>query len=249
MSPRVLGVIPARWGSSRFPGKPLADLGGRPMLEWVWRRARAAHRLDEILVATDDKRIVLAAAAFGAEAVLTGEGIATGTERVAAAAASREAGIVLNIQGDEPFIAPGMLDAAVVALLREPAASVSTLVRKTRDRDRIADPNRVKVTMDLSGRALYFSRAPIPYDRGAPGSGEAWEHIGLYCYRRDFLELFTRLPPTPLENREKLEQLRVLETGYIIQTVEVEGETLGIDTPRDLETARRLLALNPGLMD
>ncbi len=249
MSPRVLGVIPARWGSSRFPGKPLADLGGRPVLEWVWRRARKARRLDEVLVATDDERIVRAVADFGGDSVLTEAGIATGTERVAAAAAGREAGIVLNIQGDEPFIAPGMIDAAVVALLREPAASVSTLVRRTRDRARIADPNRVKVTMDLSGRALYFSRAPIPYDRDAPGSGEAWEHIGLYCYRRDFLELFTRLAPTPLENREKLEQLRVLERGYIIQTVEVEGETLGIDTPQDLETARRLLALNPELMD
>jgi len=240
VSKPTIGVIPARWDSSRFPGKPLADLGGRPVLAWVWERAVAAE-LDEVLVATDDERIVQAVREFGGQAVVTPPEIETGTERVAAALDGRDAGIVVNIQGDEPFIRPEMINTALAVLKDDREASVSTLVRRTSDPGRISDPNRVKAILDQRGRALYFSRAAIPFPRFSEPHRQVWEHIGLYCYAPEFLDTFLKLTPTEAERAEGLEQLRVLESGYKIITAQVQGETVGIDTPEDLERARSML--------
>ena len=238
MPSRTLGVIPARFASSRFPGKALANLAGKPLLQHVFERASQARYLQRVIIATDDQRILDAARAFGAQVRMTRADLLSGTDRVAEVATSENASVIVNIQGDEPLLDPAAIDAAVIALTSDPDVSMATLAKRIEDPKEVADPNVVKVVMDLSGDALYFSRSPIPYVR--EGSAAHFKHIGLYVYRRDFLLAYTGLPVGPLEQAERLEQLRALENGHRIRVVETDYESFGVDTPQDLERVAML---------
>jgi 3-deoxy-manno-octulosonate cytidylyltransferase (CMP-KDO synthetase) len=236
-----LGVIPARYASARFPGKALARIGSKPMLEHVFERASQARYLTSLVIATDDPRIEEAARAFGAAVRMTRADHASGTDRVAEVASTGAAELVVNIQGDEPLIDPAAIDAAILPLLHDPDICMGTLKKRIEDAREIGDPNVVKVVTDRSGNAIYFSRAAIPYVRGALTPPMAhYKHIGLYVYRRDFLLSYSDLPVGPLERAERLEQLRALENGYAIRVVETEYESLGVDTPEDLERVSKL---------
>ena len=240
----AIAVIPARYRSSRFPGKPLADIAGRPMVEHVYRHAQAACSLAAVFVATDDVRIRDAVRAFGGEVRMTAAGHGSGTERLAEAVRDLHCGIVVNVQGDEPLVEPAAIDLAVEALRTAPDAPMST-ARCALDGDaELADPNVVKVVVDSDGHALYFSRAAIPHRRQEDSAvpGGVYKHVGLYAYRRNFLLHIAALEPTPLEQAEQLEQLRVLEHGYRLRTVLVPGAPVGVDTPEDLERVRCRLA-------
>jgi 3-deoxy-manno-octulosonate cytidylyltransferase (CMP-KDO synthetase) len=229
---RAVGVIPARFAATRFPGKPLAPIAGKPLVQRVWEGARTAKRLSRVLIATDDERIAAACRAFGAEAVLTGAHHPTGTDRIAEAAAGVETDVVVNIQGDEPLIEGHVIDAAVAALDEDPGAAMSTVAHPA-EPEGFDDPNRVKLVLDRRGRALYFSRSRIPYERepGAP----LLQHVGLYAYRRPFLLEFVRLAQTPLERTEALEQLRALEHGHAIRVAVIEGWcSVPVDVPEDV---------------
>jgi 3-deoxy-manno-octulosonate cytidylyltransferase (CMP-KDO synthetase) len=232
---RALGVIPARYASSRFPGKPLTPIAGRPMIQHVYEGALAARSLDALLVATDDPRIARACASFGAEVVLTRNDHPSGTHRVEEAVSKRDEDVVVNIQGDEPLIEGFVIDAAVEALHNDPEASISTVVHAIKPGAE-EDPHRVKVALDTQGRALYFSRSPIPYRRAdATAPLTRWQHVGLYAYRRDFLETFVKLEATPAEAAEGLEQLRALEHGYAIRCAVIEGwSSIPVDVPEDV---------------
>jgi 3-deoxy-manno-octulosonate cytidylyltransferase (CMP-KDO synthetase) len=238
---KVLGVIPARYASTRLPGKPLVDILGQPLIRHVYERAARSRILDELIVATDDERILAAVQAFGGRARLTSREHNTGTDRAAEVAAALEVGVVVNIQGDEPFVEPGMIDEIVQPLLDDPELPMCTSMHEVTDQQDFANPNVVKVVVDLSGNALYFSRSLIPYPRKSEGH-RVFEHIGLYAYRKDFLLRYSRLPQTPLEKLESLEQLRALEHGYRIRVVETRQNyvPLSVDAPEDLERARAL---------
>jgi 3-deoxy-manno-octulosonate cytidylyltransferase (CMP-KDO synthetase) len=237
----AVGVIPARFGASRFPGKPLASIAGLPMIQRVFDGARRAKSLSHVIVATDDHRIAEACEGFGAEVVLTRGDHATGTDRLGEVAASLDAEIIVNIQGDEPLIEGFVVDAAVEALLEDPDVPMSTLVHAL-DEDALDDPNRVKVVLDRRGYALYFSRSAIPHDR----SGSAptrWQHVGLYAYRRAFLLEFVELARTPAEQAEQLEQLRALEHGFPIRCAVIEGwRGVAVDVPADVARVEARLA-------
>ncbi len=214
------------------------------MIEHVCRRADQVRSVDAVVVATDDERIAKAVDGFGRVAVMTSASHATGTDRLAEVAASLACDVVVNVQGDEPLIDPGAVDAAVAPLLRAPADStevMSTLRRQIDDLADLTNPSVVKVTVDLDGFALAFSRSPIPFVRPGAPTPVFWRHLGLYAYRRAFLLTLARLPQTPLEMAEQLEQLRVLEHGFRIRTVETTADTIGVDTPEDLERVRALL--------
>lgn len=239
MPRKILGVIPARFGSSRFPGKVLASLASKTMLQHVFERAEQAHYLTRTIIATDDQRVCDAARAFGAPVRMTRADHASGTDRVAEVASAEDAAVIVNIQGDEPFIDPAAIDAAILPMVHEHGTLMATLKKKIEDSREIGDPNVVKVVTNREGDAIYFSRSPIPYDR--ENSGQAYyKHIGLYVYRRDFLLSYSALPVGPLEKAEKLEQLRALENGYSIRVVETEYESWGVDTPEDLERLENL---------
>jgi len=231
----ILGVIPARYASSRFPGKPLAAIAGKTMLQHVWERATQARYLTNLVIATDDERIRTAAENFSAKVVITRGDHLSGTDRVAEAASASNAQIVVNIQGDEPMIDPAAIDAAVLGLLDQDEAPMSTLKTRLFRASDAADPNVVKVVTGADGNALYFSRAAIPYARDADTKTPYFKHIGLYVYRREFLLAYPDLPVGPLERAERLEQLRALENGFKIQVVETDCDSLGIDTPEDWE--------------
>lgn len=237
---RVLGVIPARYESTRLPGKPLADINGKPMVQWVYESAARSSILDLLIVATDDERVMKAVSSFGGRAELTSKEHSTGTDRVAEVAGKIDAEVVVNIQGDEPFVHPGMIEEIVIPLLNDQSIPMCTIKREIKKEDELTDPNVVKVVTDLSGFALYFSRSLIPYPRHRDML-HAYEHIGLYAYRRDFLMKLSSLKPTPLEKTESLEQLRALENGYKIKVVLTKHEyvALSVDTPEDLERARK----------
>ena len=238
---KILGVIPARFSSSRFPGKALAPIGSKPMLQHVWERASEARYLSSIIVATDDERIVRAAREFGARVRMTRADHPSGTDRAAEVASAENCEIVVNIQGDEPLIDPGAIDAAILPLVHEPDILMATLMTRIADEREAADPNVVKVVTDRRGDAIYFSRLAIPYYRD--GGGQAhYKHVGLYVYRRDFLLGYPELPVGPLERAEHLEQLRALENGFRIRVVETEYESLGVDTPEDLERVSHLFS-------
>jgi 3-deoxy-manno-octulosonate cytidylyltransferase (CMP-KDO synthetase) len=239
--PRVLAVIPARYASTRFPGKPLADLDGMPMIEHVYRRAVRSQVVSEVIVATDDRRIASAVATFGGRVALTSPDHETGTDRLAEVVSVTECDIVVNVQGDEPLLDPGAIDEAV-APLADPDVSMTTLYHRIESPDELTDPNVVKVVVDRAGYALYFSRASIPHQRDPRrGWSPFYRHVGLYAYRRSTLLVLAALEPTPLERAEALEQLRALEHGIRIKTVETEYDSIGVDTPADLEAVRRLL--------
>jgi len=239
---QTVAIIPARFASTRFPGKPLADIDGRPMIEHVYRRATLASSVSRVIVATDDLRIATTVIAFGGEVKLTRADHPSGTDRLAEVAAKLDCDIVVNVQGDEPLIDPGAIDEAVAAFA-DPAVLISTLYRRITDPAELKNPNIVKIAIDRGGFALYFSRAPIPYVRDPRGGWPPmYRHIGLYAYRRNALMVLAALEPTPLERAEALEQLRALEHGIRIKTVETAYDSFGVDTPEDLEQVRRLLA-------
>jgi 3-deoxy-manno-octulosonate cytidylyltransferase (CMP-KDO synthetase) len=235
--PRVVAVIPARYQSSRLPGKPLADISGQPMIEHVYRRASEARGIDSVLVATDDERIARAVEQFGGAVRMTRAEHRTGTDRIAEAVSDVACEIVVNVQGDLPLLEPEMLTELVAPLRGDAGVVMSTLCTQASPED-YDNPNVVKVVLDRSGYALYFSRSPLPYLRGAPPDGGPYKHIGLYGYRRDFLLTFAALAQTPLEQAESLEQLRALEHGYRIRTVITRHTTIEVDTPDDLERVR-----------
>jgi 3-deoxy-manno-octulosonate cytidylyltransferase (CMP-KDO synthetase) len=239
----AVGIIPARYESSRFPGKSLAQIAGKSMIQHVYERARRAASLDEVLVATDSLEILRAVEKFGGRAVMTDAGHATGTDRIAEVAAGLEAvDVIVNIQGDEPLIDPAAIDAVAAPLLENTKCQMSSAMTRLSVGE-ASDPNVVKVVTDREGRALYFSRVPIPGTRSAaPDPKRFRRHLGLYAYRRDFLLRLTRLERTPLERHEELEQLRALENGHSIQMVELtDDRSIGVDTPEDLELVRARL--------
>jgi 3-deoxy-manno-octulosonate cytidylyltransferase (CMP-KDO synthetase) len=232
---KVIGVIPARYASVRFPGKPLAPLSGRPMVLHVLAAARAAKLLDRVLVATDDARIAEVVRESGGEAVLTSAEAASGTDRLAEAALRAPADVYVNLQGDEPLMAAENVDLVVETLLASPAREIATLALSGIDDAAARDPNVVKVAVAGDGRALYFSRAAIPFPRS--GTPAFRKHLGLYAYRADTLRRIAALPPSPLEKIESLEQLRWLEAGWSIWVGEAISDSIGVDTPEDLAKA------------
>jgi 3-deoxy-manno-octulosonate cytidylyltransferase (CMP-KDO synthetase) len=241
--PIVWAVIPARYASVRFPGKPLALLAGKPMVQHVYERTRLAPSLAEVIVATDDRRIFQVVEAFGGVAVLTGDH-PTGTDRVYEAvqlrsARTRAPDYVLNVQGDEPLIDPNDLERLIQGLVARPEAVLGTLVHALKTEGELQDPNIVKAVLDAQGRALYFSRSPIPHPRGKGELG--WRHLGVYLFRREFLQTFAQLPMTPLSEREQLEQLRALEHGYPIHCFPADTLGFGVDVPEQLQQMEELM--------
>ncbi len=252
-------VIPARYASTRFPGKPLALLRGMPLIQHVYRNSINAALASEVIVATDSRPIFDAVISFGGKAIMTSSEHQSGTDRIAEVAANMNCDIMVNVQGDEPLIRPEMID-AVISVLEDSRASVGTLVMPVRDSSEIFDPNIVKVVFDPEGFAWYFSRAPIPYHRDEwtaaiaggrqPGTRDkavthdCYRHVGIYSYRREVLMKLAALPQSRLEMIEKLEQLRALENGYRIKVRETTFETIGVDTPQDLERVEQCLNLS-----
>ncbi len=237
---RAAAVIPARFQSTRFPGKPLALILGKPMLRWVYEGVKRAGSVERVLIATDDPRIGDAAAAFGAEVVMTSPGHSCGTDRVAEAAAGLAHPIIINVQGDEPLITGGEIDRLVDAL-QDPSIPMASLMAKVRDVGLIRDPHLVKVVVDADGYALYFSRSPLPYH----SDDFFYLHSGIYGFQRGFLLQFARMPACRLERLEKLEQLRVLENGRRIKMIEVARPALRVDTPQDIIRVEEFLKKRP----
>lgn len=238
---KIIGIIPARWGSTRFEGKVLAKIGDKPMIQHVYERARQAKLLDGVLIACDDERILKAAQKFGARAVLTATNHPSGTDRIAEAAKNISCGLVINIQGDEPLIKAAVIDELALTMREEKTAPVGTLIKKIENKEEIGNPNVVKVAIDQHKYAIYFSRSVIPYPRDEKNyTGIYYKHLGIYAYRKDFLLNYKNLPKSNLEETEKLEQLRVLEAGYKIKTVLTDVETIGVDTPEDLQRVEKL---------
>ena len=243
---KVLGVIPARYKSTRLPAKPLADILGKPMVQHVYENAKRAVHLDSVVVATEDERIFAAVKAFGGMVVMTSPDHLSGTDRVAEVAAGSDAAIVVNIQGDEPLLEPAMIDECVQALkgeLSDSNVGMSTVVKRVGE-EGFHDPGVVKLVKDVRGRALYFSRSLIPYPRVRTEAFGVFEHVGLYAYTKDCLRRLSKLPPGYLEQIESLEQLRALENGISIQVVETKcvGELVSVDTQADLERVRQILS-------
>lgn len=243
-------IIPARYSSTRFPGKVLAPLGGKPLIQHVYERARGSLLAEEVLVATDSDEVLRAVGSFGGRAVMTSSGHASGTDRIAEAASATAYDIIVNVQGDEPLIRPDVIDTAI-RLLDDPRASIGTVAATIKSTGEILDANIVKVVMDSEGFALYFSRAPVPFHRdewnGPGGIGMAegvtlYRHVGIYSFRRDALFRFAALGPSRLEGIERLEQLRALENGMRIKVGVTDYETIGVDTPEDLEKVRKCLS-------
>ena len=239
----VLAVIPARYGSTRLMGKPLASIAGRPMIQHVVERAKQAQSVKRVVVATDDERVKKAVEGFGGEALLTRNDHRTGTDRVAEVASRIAADIYVNIQGDEPLIDPGTIDAVAAEMLEDESTQIATPCSAVTKQTEIMDPNVVKVVRDFEGNALYFSRAPVPWVRDTDGvvAAKHWKHIGLYAFRRDVLLEFPTLPPGELERIEQLEQLRWLENGFRIRLVETEYEAVSVDVPADIQRVEQLL--------
>jgi len=237
----VTAIIPARYDSTRLPGKALADINGKPLIQHVCERVGMAETVSRVVVATDDKRIARTVKAFGGFSIMTSPDHACGTDRVAEAATTIDGDIILNVQGDEPLIEPDIIDGVVKRILDDDDIVCSTAASPIKNERDYTDPNAVKVVMDGSGRALYFSRAPLPY-RCDGGFGGAYLHAGLYCFRRRFLLRLATLPQTPLEKAEKLEQLRILENGFHIGVFVDSYRSIGVDTPEDLERVRRIMS-------
>lgn len=244
--PSIIAIIPARYASSRFPGKPLIDLGGKSMIQRVYEQTRKAKSIANVMVATDDERIHQHVLAFGGKSVLTASHHPSGTDRCfdALQQQTEKYDYVINVQGDEPFIEPDQIDRLAAAL--DGTVEIATLAKKINDTETLFNPNVVKVVTTKLGKALYFSRAPIPYLRNKAqtdwvAEGIFFKHIGLYAYRCDVLEKITRLPVSRLEQAESLEQLRWLDNGFSVWVIETDQETMGIDSPEDAARARALL--------
>jgi 3-deoxy-manno-octulosonate cytidylyltransferase (CMP-KDO synthetase) len=239
----VIGVIPARYSSTRFKGKVLANILGKPMLQHVWERAKGSRMLDDLIIACDDEAILKAAIKFGAHAVMTSKEHVCGTDRISEVVNPIDVKIIINIQGDEPLIHPMMIDNVARALLEDSSISMATIMKKIEHAAQVVDPNVVKVVVDKNNFALYFSRAPIPYL--APNAEidqvTYYKHIGLYGYTKDFLFTYKNFPVSYLEKTEKLEQLRVLAEGFKIKVIETAFDTIGVDTPQDLKKVEEQL--------
>jgi 3-deoxy-manno-octulosonate cytidylyltransferase (CMP-KDO synthetase) len=235
---KVVAILPARYGSTRFPGKPLVDIAGKPMIQHVYEQTAKTRTIDRVIVATDDERIVAAVESFGGEVQMTRDDHPSGTDRLAEVAGRIEADLIVNVQGDEPLIDPVMIEAAVAPLLADPTIQMGTLMTRIYDPEEFSNPNVVKVVTDRAGFALYFSRASIPHGRDIEPTVvpfPSFKHIGLYIYQRDFLLKYPILSETPLEQLEKLEQLRALEHGYRIRVVETDLQSIGVDVPADVD--------------
>ncbi len=242
----VAAIIPARFGSTRLPAKPLADICGKPMIQRVCEQVSKSPVINRVIVATDDMRIATVVEDFGGEVIMTSVDIQSGSDRCAAVAKQIEADIIVNVQGDEPLISPVMIDEAVQPFLQDPMITMGTVVRQITNEEDLKNPSVVKAVLDLHGNALYFTRSVVPYIRDNE-SGENWvtqhafyKHFGLYVYKKNFLLTYTQLKPTPLEKAERLEQLRVLEYGYKIHCVITNEESIAVDTPDDLERVRKI---------
>jgi|SRR5690554_2177863 len=242
----ILGIIPARFASSRLLGKILADIGGKPMIQHTYESASRSNLLNEIIIAVDDTKVANVAQSFGAKVIMTPKDLQSGSDRAAYVAKNFPgAEIVVNIQADEPFIKAVMIDQAIEPLLFDKNVNVSTLAKRIETVDDLRSPSVVKVVFDYNNFAMYFSRSPIPFVRDAKTNSEKiqlaeiYKHIGLYVFRKDYLLKFTNLKPTDLEKTEKLEQLRMLENGFKIKIVTTEFDSLSVDTPEDLENARK----------
>lgn len=237
---KVIVVIPARYKSTRFPGKPLAEIQGKPLIYWVYNQAKKIQNVDDVFIATDDERIKETVENFGGKSVMTSERHATGTDRIAEAVEKMDADIIVNIQGDEPLFNSQSVEKAVNVLLNDKDQNISmtTLMTKIQNKEQYDDPNTVKVVTDKSGFALYFSRSLIPFPREKEITN-VYKHIGIYGYRKNFLLKYTSMEQTPLEKTESLEQLRIIENGYKIKLIETKRESLSIDTPEDLELLKK----------
>ncbi len=239
----VIGVIPARYSSKRFEGKVLADISGKPMIQHVYERAKQALLLDDLLIACDDESVASVAREFGAKVIMTSKAHACGTDRIIEVINPIDVKIVVNIQADEPLVHPMMIDAVAQALLDDARVSMATIMKKIENAHELNDPNVVKVVVDKNNFALYFSRAPIPHreHNSEVKSPVYYKHIGLYGYTKDFLFIYKNLPVSNLEKIECLEQLRVLEEGFRIKVIETKFDTVGVDTPEDLEKVKLYL--------
>jgi 3-deoxy-manno-octulosonate cytidylyltransferase (CMP-KDO synthetase) len=247
MKVRTLGVIPARYGAQRFPGKPLAMIASKPLVQRVYEQTAKAQRLDKVIVATEDTRILEAVEAFGGDAMLTSPECATGTDRIAEVARAYDCELVLNIQGDEPLMRPEMIDQLIAGMQADQSCVMGTLARKINVAEQLVNPNVVKVVIAANGNALYFSRNQIPYVRDAADQfrdGTFLKHLGIYAYRREFLLKFVQLPQSALEKTEKLEQLRALENGYAIKVLITPHDSIGVDRPEDVKLVEEILAAN-----
>jgi 3-deoxy-manno-octulosonate cytidylyltransferase (CMP-KDO synthetase) len=239
---KVYGIIPARYGSTRLPGKVLADIGGKPMIQHVYERARRSPSLDRLAVATDDDQVYQTVLDFGGEAVKTSPHHPSGTDRAAEAVGilgAKEKDLIVNIQGDQPLFEPGMVDEIVQPFQNDPDLLMGALVYPIRTREDLLNPSVVKVVVDRLGFALYFSRSPMPYVIASSTAPRYFKHIGPYAYRTGFLIQFTKIERGPLEQAESLEQLRALENGYRIKIVETRYDSQEVDTPEDLERVKR----------
>lgn len=251
---RAIGVIPARYKSVRFEGKVLADLLGKPLIQHVWERAKESRVLEDLVIATDSEDVIKVVKGFGGKAVYTSKDQPSGSDRIVEVINPLNVEVVINIQGDEPLVHYSMIDGLANVLLEDKSVQMATVVKKLKDKDEFANPNVIKTVIDKDGYALYFSRSPIPYARdGEKGDGSifadknktvpffAYKHVGIYAYTKDFLFTYTNLPKSGLEDTEKLEQLRALENGYRIKTIETEYDTIGVDTPEDLKRVEEFL--------
>ncbi|HOD34751.1 MAG TPA: 3-deoxy-manno-octulosonate cytidylyltransferase [Syntrophales bacterium] len=245
---RVVCVIPARYSSSRFKGKPLADICGKPMIQRVYERALRSATVSDVVVATDDGRIFDAVRRFGGKAVMTSAAHRSGTDRIAEAVSGLSAAdrdIVVNIQGDQPLFEPSQIDEVVKPLIDDPSVDFSTLIYRILSKEEVSDPNAVKVVFDRDHFALYFSRSPIPYCRDAGGTPVYYKHHGIYAYRKSFLMTFTKLEEGYLERLEALEQLRAMEHGHRIKVVETLQDSIEVDTPQDLDRVIKVYGKGP----
>lgn len=241
----AIGIIPARAQSTRFPHKVIAPILGRPMLQYIWAAASQAQSLSEVVIATDSEEVRRVAEGFGAKVVMTDTSFQSGSDRVAFIAKDLAAEIVVNLQADEPTLRPEAIDGLVEALRNDRDAAIATLIVKRRDAATFLDPNVVKAAVSLSGRAMYFSRCPLPLGT----ESEFWKHIGIYAYRREALLRVASLPVSQLEKAERLEQLRALENGMVIQTVAVTEDTQSVDVPDDVEKVEKYFSLRPHLLE
>ena len=236
----VIGVIPARFESSRFPGKVLANIAGRTMIQWVWEAASKSTMLEDLIIATDDEKVIKAAETFGGKAIMTSKDYSSGTDRICEVANPLDVKVIINIQADEPLINSSMIDELARTMLEDDSIQVATLRHKIEDSDELNDPNVVKVVSDKDGFALYFSCSLIPCNLSSAAQ-KIYKHIGMYAYTKDFLFTFANLTPSLLEQAENLEQLRALEHGYKIKVIDAACDSISVDTPRDLEKVREKL--------
>jgi len=239
----IIGVIPARFASTRLKGKVLADIAGKPMIQHIWERAKQASLLDDLIIACDDERVAEAAKIFGAKVIMTAKGHISGTDRIAEVVNPLDVNIIINIQGDEPLIHPTTIDSVARILLEDKTINMATAMKQIEDPALINDPHVVKVVVDKNNFALYFSRSAIPYQAANPKvkSPVYYKHIGLYGYTKDFLFIYKNIPVSMLEKTECLEQLRVLEEGFRIKVIETKYDTISVDTPEDLRKVKQYL--------